>query len=326
MITKIFTGRTELLQYIIVVAFSVLIFYVPVSIATPSGFDPFYNTLYNIISGNDIVIRVLFIVLVSVPIILTQVFLEYLSVIERNNRYFLLIAPMLMFSNSSAWVLSPALISLSFIVLGTSFIFKISENDKSIKKLSSAAIIYSMGSLFYSVNIFSIVVLIIAINIFRQISLRDIVAVIFSFILPYVYLFTYYFVTDQYDVKYQEFINMFSTFGFKYMFQADTLQWVYHIALALISGVMIFSVIANLRSSLIQVRKYVSFFFWGLLNTSLLFLFINDNISQHLIILMYLVSLFYVFFLNKKKKNWIFDIVLYILLAYDLLLIYHLLV
>ncbi len=326
MITRIFTGRNELLQYIIVVAFSVLIFYVPVTIESPSGFSPLYEQFYNLIASNSILIKAFFVVLIAGPIIFTQVFLEYLGIVDRNNKYLLLLAPMLMFSIPSAWVLSPALISLAFIVIGTSFIFKISENDNSIKKLSSAGMFFSIGSLFYSINIFSVVVLIIAINIFRQVSLRDIMAVIFSFVLPYVYIFTYYFAIGEFEIRYQEFINIFSTFGFKYNFQLDTFQWVFFISYALISIFMIFSVIANLRNSLIQVRKYVSFFFWGLLNTAVLFLFINEYILQHFIILMYLLSLFYVFFLNKKKKNWIFDILLSIFLIYDLVLIYNLIV
>lgn len=326
MITRIFTGRMELLQYIIVVAFSILIFSVPITLATPLGFNPLYDLFYSFISGNTIAIKGLFIVLVSGIIVLTQVFFDQLNIIERNNRYLFLIAPMLMFSNESAWVLSPALISLAFIVVGTSFIFKISEDDKSIKKLSSAALLYSIGALFYSVNIFAIIVLIVAVNIFRQVSLRDIVAVMFSFILPYVYLFVYYFVVDKFELKYEEFKIQFSEFGIGYSFQVDTVQWVFYILLAIVSGLVIFSVLVNLRNSLIQVRKYMSFIFWGLLNTSFLFLFANDNISQHLIILMYLVSLFYVFFLNKRKKNWITDSVFILFLAYDLFLIYNILI
>jgi len=318
MILKIFNGRNELLQFIIVIAFSVLIFFQPVAIAENSGFNPLYDLFIGFINGNQILLRVFFILLVVSPIILTQFFIESNAIIERRNKHFLFIAPLLIFSNPVAWVLSPPLVSLIFIVISFGFVVNSDENDKSIASYSSAAIFLSIGSMFYSIIGFNIILLFLALKLFKQFRIRDFFAVMLSFIVPYLYLFTYYFVNDELAIKWTNFTDQFFNFGFDISFGNNTFDTVYIIILLLISIFVVSTIAVNQRNNLIQVRKFNSFIFWGLLNSLLLVLIAGDNSLYHFIIITFFVAIFYSIFLASKKLVWIFEIIISFYLLHTL--------
>ena len=322
MILKIFNGRNELLQFIIVIAFSFLLFFQPITIAANSGFNPLFDILVIFINGNAILLRLFFIILVISPIVLAQLFIESNAIIERRNKYLLFIAPLLMFSNKLAWVLSPPLVSLIFLLVASSFIFNSDENDKSIASYSSAAMILSIGSMFYSIIGLNILLLFLALKLFKQFRFRDFFAVIISFIVPYVYLFTYYFINDEFENKWKLFINQFNNFGINISLGTDTFDTIYVVVLLVITAFVVANIFANQRNNLIQVRKFISFIFWGLIN-SIMFLFIaGDNTLYHFIIITFFASIFYSIFLASKHFVWLFEIIIGFYLLHTLYIIW----
>ncbi len=324
MILNIFNGRNQLLQLFIIIAYAALIYFIPVSIADSNGYNPLYDLLINLIRGNGVLIKLLYIIITLSPIIVTHIFLDYLGVIERKNKYFLFIAPLLMFSNKDAWVISPPLVSLILIVIGSTYVLRTTEDDKSMSKLFSATLFFSIASLFYSVAVLNIVLLLIALNIFKQFNFRDALAIIISFTLPYIYLFTYYFVTDSFVENWSYLGTLFNNIGFDVIIFDTPFETAFEVVLISISVFIISTVLVNQRSNLIQVRKYVSFMFLGLLGSIILLLFAGDNTAFHFTIILFLVAIFYTMYFGGKIKVWVYEVFILLFLVHNLFLMWSL--
>lgn len=322
MILKIFNGRNDALQYLIISLYFILVYLVPVTIAESIGFNPLYDILISLINGNEILIRLVFITITLSPIILTYFFLEHLGVIDRNNKLFVFIAPLFIFSKQAAWVISPPLVSLLFFIIATSFIFRTTEDDKSIAKLFSATLLFSLASLFYSVGIYSVVILIVALGIFKQINVRDVLAIIVSFTIPYVYLFSYFYLTDSFYENWNIFTNQFSNIGLQLYLYKYSFETVFEIVLIIVSVFVVANVLLNQRNSLIQVRKYISFIFWSLIGSFLLLFVSGNNIEYHFIIILFLVSIFFSIYIGSIKKLWFFEAIILFFLLHSIYLIW----
>ena len=318
MILKIFNGRNELLQFLIVIVFSILIYAIPITVVQDNGFNPLFDALIFLSAGNTIALKIIFIVFTLTPIVLTQFLLETYGIVERRNKFFLFMAPLLIFSNQSAWVLSPALISIMFLIVSTNFLFNADENDRTISKFSSAAIIFSIGSMVYSVIILNFLLLIIALKLFRQFNLRDVIAVIISFIIPYLFLFSYYFVNDQFIQKWDLLRLQFSNIGLYEQINNTTFDLVYAVVFITVSVFVISTVILNQRNNLIQVRKYIAFIFWGLINSVLLLFVAGEYSSYHFVLILFIVAIFYSVFLGAKKMVWMFEFIILFYLIHTL--------
>ncbi len=323
MLLKIFNGRNVFLQLIIVVMYFLLVISMPVRLVENSGFNPLYLSFYNLLSGNPILIKISFIILIIISVLSTQFFSISFGLMKRLHYHFLLIAPLMMFSYVNAWVVSPVLFSLPLVILGVQLLFGISNKDRAIEELAYSAITLSLASLFYTVLIWDIVILILALFLFRQFNLREVLIVLSSYVIPYIYLFSWYFMKGNLSIKFNEFIVVFQNIRIDFNMHQPFLETVMIIAILLFSIMIVYNVFANIRNKLIQIRIYTSFLFWGLVFSILLLPFAGTMMPYHFILILFCVAIIASIYFAELKNNWLFEGFILLFLLHNFYLMYQ---
>ncbi|RLD46195.1 MAG: hypothetical protein DRI86_03815 [Bacteroidetes bacterium] len=322
MILRIFNNKNRLLQFFLIAIVFSSFFFLPISIVPSKGFNPLYDLFLNIIGNNPITIRIVFILLITIPIILTQYFAVLFGIIQRNYFHFFFLAPILIFSNSIAWTINPLLFALLFFVLGIANLFQLNRTESPIV-ISSTAFIFSIASLFYSIFIWNILLIIIALLIFREFKLRELMMAIGSFVLPYIYIFTWYFVDDILLIKWHEFINQLFDFSFNITLDNNYLQLVYIAVIILLALYLIISTFNSMQNKLIQIREYISFLLVTFIFSIILLLFAGSNTPYQFMSIQFLVAFLYSIHLSDNRPNWYHDIVILLLISHNIILIFY---
>jgi len=322
MLIGIFNSKNVLLQFLLIAVVYISVFYFPINVLPNNGFNPLYGVLFNLIGNNQILARIVFVILVISPILLTQYFATLFGIIQRSHFHFLFFAPLLIFSNSMAWSITPVVVALLLLVVGIANLFQLNRVENPIA-LSSTALIFSISSLFYSLFIWNIFLIIIALIIFREFNLRELLMVIASFALPYVYVFSWYFIDDKIELMWNSFVESLFSFSINISFEGTYLQYVFVIFLAFFSLFIITSIILSLRNKLITIRAYLEFLIITFFFSILLLIFSGDNSSYHYFILQFLIAILYSIHLNEGKKNWIHESIV-MLLVFNYMFNYYL--
>ena len=322
MLLRIFNNKNRLLQFFLIALASSSLFFLPINVIPSNGFNPLYDLFLNIIGNNSVVIRIVFILLITIPIILTQYFAVFFGIIQRNYFHFFFLAPILIFSNESAWTLNPTLFALLFLVIGVANLFQLNRTESPIV-ISSTSFIFSIASLFYSIFIWNILLIIIALFIFREFKLRELIMAIGSFVLPYIYIFTWYFVDDILLIKWNEFINQIFDFSFNITLSSSFLHLFFIAIIILLTLYLIISIFNSLRNKLIQVREYLSFFLVTFLFSIILLLIAGSNTPYQFMIIQFLIAFLYSVHLSDNRPSWHHDIVILLLVSHNIISIFY---
>ena len=322
MLLRIFNNKNKLLQFLLIALASSSLFFLPISIAPSRGFNPLYDIFLNIIGNNQVVITFVFVILIATPIILTQYFAVLFGIIQRNYFHFFFLAPIIIFSNSTAWSINPFLFALLFFVIGVSNLFQLNRIENPIV-ISSTAFIFSISSLFYSLFFWNILLIIVALFIFREFKLREFLMVIGSFILPYIYIFTWYFVDDILFIKWNEFINNLFNFSFNISLENNYLQNSFAIFIVLLTLFLLVSILKSLRNKLIQIREYLIFFLFAFLFSLLLLMVAGENTPYQFMVIQFLIAFLYSVHLSDNKPSWYHDIIILLLISHNIIYIIY---
>jgi len=322
MLLRIFNNKNRLLQFLLIALTSSSLFFLPISIAPSKGFNPLYDIFLNIIGNNQVIISIIFILLITIPIILTQYFAVLFGIIQRNYFHFFFLAPLLIFSNANAWTLNPTLFALLFFVIGVANLFQLNRIENPIV-ISSTAFIFSISSLFYSLFIWNVLLIIVALFIFREFKFREFLMVIGSFVLPYIYIFTWYFVDDVLLIKWNEFINQLFDFSFNLSLNNSYLQIAFAILITALIFFLIISIMSSLRNKLIQIREYIIFFLVTFFFSIFLLFIAGNNTPYQIMIIQFLIAFLYSVHLSDNRPSWYHDIIIILLISHNIFSLFY---
>ena len=322
MLLRIFNNKNRLLQFLLIAIASTSLFISPISIAPSEGFNPLYSLFISFLENNPITTRIVFALLITIPIILTQYYAVFFGIIQRNYFHFFFLAPIFIFSNNSAWTLNPTLFALLFFVIGVANLFQLNRNENPIV-ISSTAFIFSIASLFYSLFIWTILLIIVALFIFREFKFREFMMVIGSFVLPYIYIFTWYFVDDILSIKWDEFINQSLNFSFNITLFNGYEQTAFTTIIIVLTFYLLVSIFKSLRNKLIQVREYLTFFLVTFAFSIVLLLIAGNNTPYQIIIIQFLIAFLYSVHLSDNKPRWHHDIIILLLISHNIFSLFY---
>ncbi len=325
MLLKIFNGRNVPLQLIIIVAYLSLILFIPIQLVENNGFNPLYSIIYSLLSGEVLLIKVSFIVLVLLLLLLTQVYSISFGLFKRHHYHFLFVAPLLMFSYPNAWSINPVIISMVLVIVGINQLFRIGNKDKANEELAYSAITFSIASLIYTVLLWDIVLLLLALFLFRQFSIREVFITISSFVLPYIYLFSWFFIKGNLGQKWDSLIDVVRWNPIQLDLNQHWYQTMFNILVLIFIVMVSLSVFSNIRSKLIQIRTYISFLFFALLFSSILLLFSGFMTSYHYVFVLFSIAVLASILFAELKKNWIYEGFIALFLIHNLFLMYQIL-
>ncbi|HOV10374.1 MAG TPA: hypothetical protein PLL90_01275 [Bacteroidales bacterium] len=306
MFTRIFKYHTNF--QIVFILLSALALWLPAFIKSVAMLDVFdlsfgYNILYlKIYSTPWLYTGLAFVLLLAEALVLNTMLSEF-KIAPKNSFLPAFLYILLMSSSPNLLTLHPFIIVNAFIITILMLLFEIKNKDSGYREIFLCGILTGLASLFYFKAAGLLIIVWIFILLYRPFTWREWFISLLGVATVYIYLFAYFFLTDQLLAVFHEYRRVFSgmsfggNFGTVSVFQYITFALI--VVLFLVSSVKMF-VLSH--EKVILVRKAFYAIFWLLAVNALSVLFLEKNLtyefSYTLLPLSVLVAYYY---LNLKK-------------------------
>lgn len=262
-----------------------------------------YNFLYRHLFDSSLLTAIIAFVLLLGEAILLNATLADFKIIPKNSYLTAFIYVLMMSYTPAMLTLHPFLIVNALTILLLLMLFKIKTKEESYKEIFLCGFLTGICSLFYFKSAGLIIIVWIFLLVFHSFSWRELLISIMGLAIVFLYLFTYFLLTDQLMLVFKQIQHVFSAINFG---RSPGIYSVYEylttsiiVVLFLVSSVKMFLIS---REKVIYVRKVFNVIFWLFVLNTLSLLFLADDfiyeISYMLLPLSILVSYYY---LNLKR-------------------------
>jgi hypothetical protein len=214
-----------------------------------------FNTLHQFQQQYKVVSTVLAAVLCFIQALMVNYIVNENKILAKKNYIAGLLYIIVVSFFKEGLLLSPALISLTFVIICTQKIFGLIRKEKAQGDVFDVGFLIAIAALFYFPAVLFILFAYVGLATVRPFTYKEWIIVLVGFLSPFVLVFTYYTWNDKLPVLMNDIIN------------ANGKSWVQGFSLSgvnwILPGVLIFFTMASfvllpgaLYSSLIQVRKY----------------------------------------------------------------------
>ncbi len=198
---------------------------------------------------------------------------------------------------------NPVLISGIFLIMAVFKIFSTFKKEQICFNYFDAALLISIGSMFYFNLIFFIVIVWIGLIILRPFIWREWVFTIIGIVVPYIILFSCYYLLDM-DIN-----NLLDTYKSYFIYERYDINFnlpylplaIYYLIMLLISSIHMISVYQVKK---IYSRKYFMFFLWLFIVTLAIYFVIPSAGYEMIIIAALSISFLFTHFFVSVKPNW----------------------
>lgn len=309
MLLRLFISKKQLITVLILVL--ALAFWLPSILNYKSTFfifdfypSPIYSPLQFIeYSSPEISVIISFILLVLSGFLLVRLNVRFFFIQTRTQLpalFFILICSSLI----PLQRLNPVSVSVIFLIIAVFKIFDTYKKEKLCYNFFDAALLISVGSMFYFNLIFLIVIIWIGLIILRPFIWREWVFTLIGIIIPYIILFFYYYLMEL-DIN-----SLFGTYKSYFLYKRYDISFnlsykllaLYYLLMLVISSIYMIGVYPVKK---IYARKYFMFFLW-LFIAALAIYFVVPSAGYEMIIIASLsVSFLLTHFFVNVKLNWI---------------------
>ena len=215
--------------------------------------------------------------------------------------------------------LNPVLIGTLFLVLAIYKIFDTYKKETLCCNFFDAALLVSIGSLFYFNFIFLIFIIWIGLIILRPFFWREWIFSFIGILLPYIIIVSYYYLMDL-DIN--RIIDMYKSCFFqrRYAIKFDIsykILFIYYLLMLLVGSIYMMRVYAIRK---IYSRKYFMFLLWLFMVSILIYYLIPSAGYEMILVSSISVSFLFTHFYVNIKSNWINNLLFNLFLV---LLLYH---
>ena len=217
---------------------------------------------------------------------------------------------LLCMSNSKFITLGPISLALLFFILALNELFIISKEECRYDNIFNTGFLIAIASLFYFPVIYVFPLMLIGIVYFRSDSKREVAISITGLLIPYMFLFTYFYLNNELTT----FFNGIKTFYIKPTISFDKHNYFFWIISALLL-IAVFSFLSRYSEGNARIRKFKSLFLWILIFTFAIHLFSNFKISDYIIFLAAPAAVFFTDFFQNIKKQWIAELIVILMVG-----------
>ncbi|MCK9611292.1 MAG: hypothetical protein PHR81_00785 [Bacteroidales bacterium] len=244
----------------------------------PTNVEPGYKLFY-LLHGLPLLYTIIaFLILLSESILINNLFSEN-NVLLKNSYLTAFLYILFMSSTPAALTLHPVLIINGLIILILHMLFGLKSKNSGIKEIFIAGMLIGISSLFFIKSCGLLLFVWIYLIIFQIYSWREWVVSILGFITVYLYLFTYYFLTEQINDVVLEYKIWFENHNLLLSLpKLSVYQYVTSIALTIFSLLAIFKIIFSAGQKLIYPRKMTYSILWLYILTFISSFFIAETI------------------------------------------------
>ena len=264
-----------------------------------------YSKLYYYVLGESLVLNTTFNMLLSGVIIFVQsgIVISILSLFKSKIYTFLpawgFILLMHLFPEYT--FVSPPMLSFIFLLLAIRKLVLLTENGKQRKYIFEIGLFLGISTLFWLPSFLFIIVFLFFLNMSSMINLKTIVSIIFTFFIPFLYVFAYY---KFFSVE-QSMIPIFDSLSFN---QFDIKFYPINQLLSAITTFVMFIfstiVIANYFDKELRAFKdFLLFIFFFVINVFIVLIFQNENSFSVMIFLFFPLAIIFGLFFNRIKRK-----------------------
>ena len=246
--------------------------------------NPLFNLVQNWLEAIPwLLVLVAFILVLTESLLLNSILIMH-DLIPRNSLLPAVVFMVLMSSDPLALTLYPALLAIFFCIILISVIFFLYGKQEVISDMLTLGLLVSVASLFYFSSLFLIFLILISLSIYRIFGGREWSIPFIGLFLPYAYLFTWYFWTDQTALQIMEYQHYFSNL-FHITFGSNIFS------IAILGGILLLLLIPAMTSILSSINSYnISFRKKMWVNTwftiiGIFMIFASGNIGYNRVIL-----------------------------------------
>lgn len=317
MFTRLF--KSDLIYQVIFIAIVALFiwihpFFTITTVTTAPELSPFYSLFVNFFSTNSFFALLVAFILLFIQSVLLKVAFTTNELIGRNNLLPSFIYFLMMTSSQELYAFHPLMFSNLFLIISLLYILGIYGKPDSFESVFNATLLISIASLFYFPAIYFILFIWLAFIIYRLYTWREWLISLFGICLPYLFLFTFYFMTDQLEVKFKTYIE-FYRHNHPAILHPDTGNYIFFIVIGLLSLYIIFNILNRLTEKSIYYRKKVLVLSMFLIVATLSLLFSGKFFTYHLCLLFVPLSFFIPTHIQQIKRLVISEFIFYILIA-----------
>jgi len=210
--------------------------------------------------------------------------------------------------------LNPALLGNLFLMGSWWFIFATYRAYKCMNEIFFGALFLSIGSLFYLPLIFQFAGLLISLSVLRSFNWKEWSVGLIGFLLPFVYLFSFYYLTDQLQEKVHAiFIDGFFDWFWEFNFTQSSVLFI-----AFTSILFIFSLFIHLglmNTGKVKAQKYLTTVFFSLIISCLIAAFTQYWSSSATMMLALPLSFMFANFFNQLASRFVGELLLWLTCA-----------
>jgi hypothetical protein len=277
--------------------------YETIGLVEVESINPGFILLLSLIGNSALVTKIFAFLMVLVGSLLFNFILTKYDLVPKNILIPAMVYMVLMSYSPDLLCLHQVSISGFLIVIVLYFIFQVYTEEEAFPQVFNSGLMIGVASMFYFPSIYFLIFIWITFIIFSLYKWREWLIVLIGFLVPYIFLFTFYFWVDQLEENLSAYENYFSNlrfFDFSFTYS--------YLGYFIIANVIIFSLLSlfNLSTEIgektINIRKHYWTVFW-LFFTALITYTISGFYNQaHQIFILVPVSVFISYTLSYSRK------------------------
>lgn len=291
--------------------FQVLIFLNPIFNTGPMKYNTEGTILYNTLFESWAHLKWLNLSL-SFVLIFSQAMIYNFLVVQLNLLgkttylpafFYLLISCML----PGNLLFNSGIVAASFIVPAVYILMTAPADKRPLRTVFNIAILFSMGSLFYLEALFYFPFVLIAMAMLGLLSFRSSLVCLIGFLVPYIYVLSYYFWVDglqgYWDLQFVKAVSFLPT---RFTFQ--TTELVLYGLIIVILGLSLYRYIVTRNTLKVIQRKIYNVFSLFFLVSFLIPFFFKEIHKQQVVLLAVPMGVYLSFYFLNLKKQWMADV------------------
>lgn len=207
--------------------------------------------------------------------------------------------------------INPVLISNIFLLFALNSIFSIHTENTKFDNVFNSGFLISLASLFYFPTICFFILSWIGIALFRPEKSKEFIISLSGLIVPYLFVFVYYFWYDQLG-------NFIHTHFFSIKLNTPFAIEKKYIPYTLLVGIILFfsllKVLTGLNDAVIKLRRFRIILFWFLLITIASFFISTESFTTHFTLLAIPLSVHFSTVIVDFRKKWKSELLLWLLI------------
>ena len=284
-------------------------------------FEPFdlsygYNFVYYHLENMPFLYTIIAFTLLMVEAILLNNILAEYKITPKTSYMTAFLYILLMSSTPLMLTLHPFLISNGFIILLLTMLLRIKTKEESYKEIFICGLFAGISSLFYFKSAGLILIVWIFLLIFHTFSWREWIISVIGLATVYIYLFTYFLLSDQLSMVVYQYRNVFNVFNLgRYSLSFSVFQYITSAIIGMLLLVSFTKMFVISREKIIYVRKVFNVIFWLFLLNSLSMLFLITNFIYEFSYLLLPITILTSYYYLSLKKVLFGEIMMWLLIT-----------